>query len=150
MRNVLFVLTHTGAEIASLKEAIYAVRPNVHLFCNGTQYQSYDDLQYLRSLPHHAKNAAAVWGDVILDNAGLSRFLLPFVDVIAYVSTTKVCEDILKGVYRERAQDYYVNRLTGISQFVARKKALVISEPGEQSPRLVKLVRAAFPTAELS
>jgi hypothetical protein len=145
--NVLFVLTHTGAEIAPLKEAIYAVKPNIHLFCTGTQYQSYDDLQYLRSLPHHIRNAASVWGDVIYDNAGLSRFLLPYVDIIAYFSTTKACETVLNHSFGKRAEDYYINRLVGIRQFVERKKGIVISEPGEQSARLVKIATAFFPTA---
>ena len=145
MHSLLFILTHNGADVPSLKDAFTSVNPNMQVFSTCFQYQSYDDLQSLRKMPHSRK-ANSVWADTITDNSALSRFLLPHIDVMGYISATKNCELVLIKMFKDRAYDYYENRLMGIKQFIDRKKGVVISEPGDYSPRLMKLVKTYFPS----
>lgn len=149
MHNVLFVLTHTGADIRSFWDAMQAANPNVRVFDTRFEYQSYDDLQYLRRMPHTG-SASAIWVDILRNNQSLNRLLLDHVDVIGYISRTVECEKLLKEAYGERADDYYTNRLMGIKDFATRKNAKVLIEPSEESPWLVKLCETYFPEAELS
>lgn len=149
MHSVFFILTHNGADSVALKAAFASVNPNIQIFNTRSQYQSYDDLQSLKKLPH-TRNASSVWADTIIDNAGLSRFLLPYVDVMGYISATKTCEAILRREYGDRAEDYYASRMMAIKQFLDRKQGLVISEPGESSPTLIKIARTWFPSLNLS
>lgn len=147
--NVLFILTHAGADTISLEEAMRAARPNVQLFNTHVEYQSYDELQYLRRMPNN-RSASSVWADILWFNHSLSRFLLPHVDVMGYISVTQDCEAKMRDRYGAMAESYFTNRLMGIKQFVDRKDAVVVSEPGEPSPRLVRLARAFFPEGSLS
>jgi hypothetical protein len=144
MHNVLFVLTHSGSDTATFSEALQTTNPNIRVSDTRFEYQSYDDLQYLRRTPHNG-SAKAVWADVLRHNQSLSRFLLEYVDVIGYVSLTKESEQKLRKEYGERAGDYFTNRLMGIKDFVVRKNAKVLFEPGEPSEWLTKMADAYFP-----
>ena len=101
MKRTLFLMTHKTSFSDDCKNVILK-HPNIDVFLTNKNYNHYDDVIELTSLPHKTNNALSVWCDILFYNSQFtSRELI------------KHC----KFVYLELPADidpYYKWRLSGM------------------------------------
>src|SRR5438046_1241205 len=113
MKNVVFLMTHTGSDWPNLTEFLNS-HENIQCYRTGHSYWHPDDLSHLTNQSHKKNNAASVWVDVIFENKDFACEAL--CKSCGFIYWAKPFEDTVWG----DDERYYRHRLFGLRSYYQR------------------------------